>query len=119
MTPHSLRSVSRARRRAIFLATLAPFAFTACTHPEISTRAAGHEITAEITGNRTMVESLPDRGVLGSEWGQVTIERARMRVEGLAWTPIPESVPVAVSIKRGRLRVTAGNVSIGRTISDQ
>ncbi len=122
MKSHSLSfgHLRACRVSDLLLAALSLFALTACTQtPEISTRAAGHEITAEITGNGTVVESLPERGVLRSEWGQVTIERSRVRLEGLAWTPIPENVPVAVSIKRGKLRVTAGNVSIGRTISNQ
>src|SRR5687767_13698424 len=96
-----MKSCSITRRViAVLLTALSLGAITACTQtPEISTRAAGHEITAEITGNRTMVESLPDRGVLGSEFGRVTIERSRVQVDGLAWTAIPENVPVAVSIK--------------------
>ena len=97
---------------------LALFVVTACTRaPEISTAAAGHAITAEIKGNGTKIESLPERGMLGSEFGHVTIERARMRVGELAWVKIPENVPVAVTIHRGTVSLKAGRVSVAQTVS--
>lgn len=91
---------------------------TACTRsPEISTSAAGHAITADIKGNGTKVEALPERGVLGSEFGHVTIERSRMRVGELPWVKIPENVPVTVSIRRGKITLNAGDVSVAQTVS--
>ena len=92
---------------------------TACTRsPEISTTAAGHAITADIKGNGTKVETLPERGVLGSEFGQVTIERSRMRVGEQAWVKISENVPVAVTIRRGKIAMEAGGVSVAQTVSN-
>jgi len=97
---------------------LALLAMTACTRsPEISTSAAGHSITADIKGNGTKVEALPERGVLSSEFGQVTIERARMRVGELAWVKIQEGVPVSVAIHRGKIALNAGSVSVAQTVS--
>ena len=97
---------------------VALFAVPACTRPpEITTSAAGHAITAEIKGNGTKVEALPERGVLGSEFGQVTIERARMRVGELAWVKITEDVPVSVTIRRGKIGLQAGGVSVAQTVS--
>lgn len=91
---------------------------TACTRsPEISTSAAGHAITADITGHRTKVEALPERGVLGSEFGQVTIERSRMRVGEQAWVKIQENVPVTVTIRRGKIALQAGRVGVAQTVS--
>lgn len=119
MTTHTFPSRSIVPRITAAALALALFAVTACTRPpEISTSAAGHAITADIKGHGTKVEALPERGVLGSEFGQVTIERSRMRVGALAWVKIPENVPVSVSILRGKVALKAGGVSVAQTVSD-
>jgi hypothetical protein len=116
MTTHPFSSRSFIPRLTAMGLALALFAVTACTRsPEISTSAAGHAITADIKGSGTKVEALP--GVLSSEFGQVTIERARMRVGELAWVQIAEDVPVNVTIHRGKVAVKAGRVSVAQTVS--
>lgn len=118
MTTHPFSSRSFVRRLAAAALPLALLAMTACTRtPTISTLAAGHAITADIDGNSTKVEALPERGVLSSEFGQVTIERARMRVGELAWVKIAEDVPVNVTIHRGKIALNAGRVSVAQTVS--
>lgn len=118
MTSHSLPSRSSLPRLAVAGLALALLTVTACTRaPEISTAAAGHAITADIKGHGTKVEALPERGVLGSEFGQVTIERARMRVGELAWVKIPENVPASVTIRQGKVVLKAGGVSVAETVS--
>jgi hypothetical protein len=47
----------------------------------------------------------------------VTVERTRVRIEGQDWTAIPADVPVNVSIRQHKLRITAGPVTISRTVS--
>ena len=107
------------RRAAVATVVLFAVLVGACSPvSKIALRAAGHEITAEIEGKQS-VESLPTHAIVGSEFGKVTIEETRVRVEGLNWTQIPAGVPVKVSIKRGKLQVVAGSVRIGRTISNQ
>lgn len=97
----------------------ASFVVTGCAHGErLSTQAAGHAIRAEVTGPHALATT-PERAVLTSPYGRVTVERERVQVDGLTWTRIPADVPVDVSIRRGRLRVAAGRVTIGRTVSNQ
>ena len=81
---------------------------------EITTNAAGHPIRADIKGNHS-IETQSDQGVISSPFGKVTIERARVRVEGAPWAAIPEGVPIKVSIAKGKVRVNAGSVTIART----
>lgn len=119
MTTPPLPSSSQIPRVTTVALTLTLLAVTACTRsPEISTSAAGHAITADIKGNGTKVEAQPERGLLSSEFGQVTIERSRMRVGELAWVGIPENVPVAVTIRRGKVALKAGRVSVAQSVSD-
>jgi hypothetical protein len=118
MTTHLSSSRSFVPRLTAVGLMLALLAVTACTRPpEISTSAAGHAITADIKGHGAKVEALPERGVLSSEFGQVTIERARMRVGELAWVQIAEDVPVNVTIHRGKIALKAGRVSVAQTVS--
>lgn len=118
MTTHLSSSRSFVPRLTAVGLMLALFTVTACTRPpEISTTAAGHAITADIKGHGTKVEALPERGVLSSEFGQVTIERARMRLGELAWVKIAENVPVTVTIHRGKIALQAGGVSVAQTVS--
>lgn len=118
MNTHSLSSHATVRRTttaAFFALTL--IAMTACTPaPQISTQAAGHTITAWIQGNGARSEGRADGALLGSDLGQVTIERTRMRIEGEAWVQITEGAPVTVHIERGRITLKASSVSVGRTV---
>ena len=77
----------------------------------ISTNAAGHAISAEIVGTHS-IDSKTDRAVIDGEFGQITVERARVRLKDGPWTKIPENVPVTVGIARHTRWVTAGGVSI-------
>jgi hypothetical protein len=110
-------------RCALFtgLLALAGFALTACSRqaplPQITAQAAGHAITAQIAGKDAKVEDHADGARLGSEFGHVTIERTRMRIEGSGWVGIAEGAPVTLRIERGRTDVKAGNVSASQSVS--
>ena len=120
MTIHSLPSFATAGRTiTIGSLGLAWLALVGCTRaPQVSTQAAGHAITARIKGDATKVESRPDSARLASEFGEVTVERTRMRIDGASWVKIAEGAPVTVSIERGRISVEAGTVRVNRTIGD-
>ncbi len=107
------------RRTLTAFAALLLVVLASCTRaPQISTEAAGHAITARIQGTGTKVESSADRAQLSSEFGSVTIERVRMRVEGSEWIRIVEGVPVTVGIERGRIGLRAGGVKVSRNLSE-
>lgn len=122
MNSASLRSPATIHR-TLFAAALAltAFALTACSRqtplPQISAHAAGHAITAQIAGTGAKVEDHAEGARLGSEFGQVTIERARMRIAGSGWVRIAEGAPVTLRIQRGRIDVKAGNVSASQMVS--
>jgi hypothetical protein len=82
----------------------------------ISTSAAGHEIDLVVSGNHS-IESNPVQGVIKSPHGTVTIETNRVRVDNNAWTTIPVRIPVEVHISKGRVLLTAGNVTVKRTVN--
>jgi hypothetical protein len=81
----------------------------------ISTRAAGHEINAVITGDHS-IETQSDQGVISSPFGKVVIERARVKLDDAPWLKIPEDVSVEVKITRSKLWLSAGRVTTSRTI---
>jgi hypothetical protein len=114
----SFHQQPRASRFAVIaLSTLLPLLFAGCTETtSITTHAAGHEITADIEGTPS-VENEPTRAVIGGPFGTVTIERERVRLDDLQWTTIQADVPVWVSIRRHKVRVKAGRVTIARTTS--
>ncbi len=85
-------------------------------HKTITTRAGGHDIHLVVAGNPSL-DTHPDQGVLSSQYGRITIEKARARVDDAPWSAIPEGVPVEAEISKGRVSVTAGGVSIRRTKS--
>jgi hypothetical protein len=122
MTAYSFRSRAVVLRTLLTSAlTLAGFTLTACSQktqlPQISAQAAGHAITARIAGQGARVEDHAEGARLGSEFGEVTIERTRLRIEGAGWVRIAEGAPVTLSIERGRIDVKAGKVSASRTVS--
>jgi hypothetical protein len=81
----------------------------------ITTRAAGHQISADIVGDHS-IDSQPDHGVISSQFGKIVIERARVKLDDAPWTKIPEDVSVEVSISKGKLWLAAGPVTTSRTI---
>ena len=100
----------RALPVALLLVTL-----VACAKStRISTNAAGHAITAVISGDHS-IESHDDHGVITSPYGTVTIEPARIKLDGASWTAIPAGSAVEVRISRGKVSLTAGNVTIKRS----
>jgi hypothetical protein len=46
----------------------------------------------------------------------VTIEPTRMKVDDADWTAISAGVPVEVKIAKGKVSLTAGSVTIKRTV---
>jgi hypothetical protein len=120
MTTTSLPTFTAARHLVAAAGLiLACLTTAACSQgKQLSTHAAGHTIGAQIRGDSTTVEGHADGALLGSEFGKVRVERSRMRIEGEGWVKIAEDAPVTVSIQRGRIRLTAGKVSVGRTVSD-
>jgi hypothetical protein len=90
-------------------------ALTACSKfTHIATNAAGHSISAEIEGDHS-IDSQTNRAVISCQFGKITIERARVRLEDGPWTAIPQEVPVTVGIARHKRWVTAGSVAIKET----
>ena len=90
---------------------------TGCTKStHLTTKAGGHEIRAKIVGNHS-IDSQPDQGTISSPYGKITIERARVKFDDSPWTAIPEGVPVEVSISKGKMWLSAGSVTIKRTVN--
>ncbi len=118
MNLHSTTVLPTNRRRVAATLSLAllVLGLTACHKvTRISTKAAGHPIRVEVTGNHSL-ESDAERGVIQSPHGTVVIEPTRMRVDEAAWTVIEASVPVDVRIEPGRVLLTAGRVTVKRTV---
>ena len=112
--PHQL--LRKARFTALAMLIVLMLAVTGCnkaTH--VTTSAAGHQIRAAIEGNHS-IESHPNQGVIASPFGKITIERARVQFDDAPWTKIPEGVAVKVSISKHKLFLTAGSVTMKRTI---
>ena len=87
-------------------------ALSACAKSsKITTKAAGHAITATLEGTHS-INTEGDRAVITSEFGKVTIEAARMQIGDSPWTKIPEQVPVSLGISKHKRWVTAGGVSV-------
>jgi hypothetical protein len=82
----------------------------------ISTHAAGHPINVEVTGKHSL-ESDAERGVIKSAHGTVVIEPTRMRVDDASWTAIEAGIPVEVQIEPGKVLLTAGRVTVKRTVN--
>jgi hypothetical protein len=94
------------------LAVMLLLPLTACTKStKVSTKAAGHAITATLEGSHA-INTEGDRAVITGEFGSVTIEAARMRMGDGAWTKIPEGMPVALGISKHKRWVTVGGVSV-------
>jgi hypothetical protein len=81
---------------------------------QIITKAAGHPITAVIEGTHS-VDTQPTGAVICSQFAKVRIERARVQLDGVRWTTIPQDVPVKVGIFRHKQWLTAGPVTITQT----
>jgi len=104
------------RTTVIALLGILMLAVNGCTKStRVTTSAAGHEINAVIAGNHS-IDSQSGQGVITSEFGQITIERTRVKLGDAPWTTIPENVSVEVSISKGKLWLAAGNVTTSRTI---
>ena len=85
---------------------------SACTKStKVSTKAAGHAITATLEGSHA-VSTEGDRAVITSEFGKITIEAARLQIGDGPWTKIPEGVPVSLGISKHRRWATVGGVSV-------
>ena len=101
---------------------IASFAFAsllvaACDKsPTTTIHAAGHVITAQIAGTPS-IDSHPTHAVIGGSGGTVTIESTRARIDDVPWTAIPADAPVTVNIRKHKVSVKAGAVTIERTIS--
>ena len=106
-----------AHRLAAAVVTALTLAACSQTRP-LSTQAAGHAITARIAGDHTLVKAHADGALLGSEFGSVTIERTRLRIEGANWVKIAEAVPVSLTIQRGHIHLTAGHVTLAQTVRE-
>jgi hypothetical protein len=105
------------RTFAVWPVCLALLVSACAKAPTIATEAAGHTITAEVEGVPS-VENQPDFAVIAGPHGRVIVERERVRLDDFEWTTIRAEVPVSVSIKRNKVRIKAGNVTIARTTND-
>jgi hypothetical protein len=94
------------------LAVALLLALGACSRSNhVSTKAAGHDITATLDGTHA-INTQPDRAVITGEYGKITIEAARLQIGDGPWTKIPEAVPVSLGISKHKRWVTAGGVSV-------
>jgi hypothetical protein len=118
MNLHSTTMMPTNRRRVAATLSLAllVLGLTACHKvTRISTNAVGHPIHVEVTGDHSL-ESDAERGAIKSPHGTVVIERTRMRVDEADWTAIEASVPIDVQIEPGQVLLTAGRVTVKRTV---
>jgi hypothetical protein len=103
---------------AILSILAAALLFPACERtPTITTAGAGHTITARIEGHPT-VQATPELATIAGPHGKVQIETTRLRLDDLEWVDIPAGVAVDVLLVRHKARVTAGPVTISRTITN-
>jgi hypothetical protein len=92
-------------------------AVTGCGHSTVvNTQAGGHQIRAIIAGNHS-INSQPERATITSDFGTVTVERARVQIGSAPWDLIPEAVPVELRISKGKITLTAGSVTIKQTVN--
>jgi hypothetical protein len=89
---------------------------TGCREAEhVIFNGVGHEISADIEGTHSIDAQLT-QAVISSQFGKVTVERSRVRVDESQWVAIREDVPVTVRLFEHKLTINAGRVSIARTI---
>jgi hypothetical protein len=69
---------------------------------------------AHVDGAHTVVESRESHATIVGEFGRVTIERDRARVDAGPWERIPEGSPVQARIFRREVSLQAGAVTISR-----
>ncbi len=81
----------------------------------VSTHAVGHPVTVRVVGTHSIDED-DNRGVISSQYGRVTIERDRVKLNDAPWTAIRENVPIDVRISKGTLSVAAGSTTTSVTI---
>lgn len=118
ITPPRRFSSPRPPFLGLALAVLLSGFLAACSHTTpVHTRAAGHDIAANIEGSHT-IESQPAYAIIRGQYGEVRIEAGRVRIANNPWTGIPVDVNVEVTIKQHAIRVTAGRVKIERTVSE-
>jgi hypothetical protein len=87
-------------------------ALTACRESTyVSTRSAGHDISAQIEGDHS-VDSETNRAIFTSEFGRITVEVTRVQLGDGPWTTIPEGVPLDLGISKHKRWVTADRVSV-------
>ena len=113
MFPYNMNKIPATFGALASLALL--LTLTACGKSTlVSTNAAGHAISAELEGNHS-IDAQTNRAIISSRFGSVTIEPARVRIDGAPWTRIPKGAPVELSISKHRTRVSAGPVLIVAT----
>lgn len=94
------------------LACVATAALTGCDRTtRITTRGAGHDIVADLAGIHS-IDTANGRAVISSEFGKVTVERARIQIGHAPWAQIPEGARVLVRIVRHKTKVQAKAVTI-------
>jgi hypothetical protein len=91
--------------------------FGGCANPaHFETSGGGHQIVAKVEG-AAVIDSQASHAAISSQFGGVTIERDRARIDQGQWTKIPENVPVETSISRHTVSIRAGRVTISRTVN--
>ena len=111
MNESSFGSRPRSQLATIAATTLLAFVVAGCSKgTHVTTKAAGHEIHAVVSGTHA-VDSTADSAVISSEFGAITIERSRLKLGNNKWTKIPEDAEVEVRISKGKLWASAGNVT--------
>jgi hypothetical protein len=101
--------------RALLLTSLLALAGCA-TAERFETSGGGHRIAGDVEGN-VVIESHDTHAAISSQFGSVTIERDRARIDQAGWTAIPVDVPVTTNISKHKVSIRAGKVTISRTVN--
>jgi len=80
----------------------------------ITTNAGGHQIRAVIAGNHS-VDGHADRGLISSQYANITIEPTRVKINDAPWTAIPAAASVELSVSKRKAVLTAGPVTVTQT----
>lgn len=103
----------RMKLTASIFASLAIVGCYKSTH--ITTSAAGHEIFVTVEGNHS-IDADTNRAVISSSYGNVTVERNRVRLGEGRWTTVPENAAVEVKISKHKSLVSTKSVTVSQSV---
>lgn len=80
----------------------------------IALHSAGHSITVFVEGDHS-IDTSPTGAVIRTQYGDVSVERSRVKLNELDWVAIPADVPVSVGISKHKRWLKAESVTIRQT----